>query len=407
MTHVKTAAVIGGGIAGAAAALALDKAGITPVVYEAYPGTADGVGVFLTVATNGIDALRVLGADEPVCARGFATPAITLRSGTGKRLGTTPTGQPLPDGTVSHTLTRTDLYAALQEMVRERGIAIEHGKRLVQAVDTATGVRVDFADGTTAAADVLIGCDGVHSTVRGLIDARAPAPRYEGLLTTGGYARGVPVETPAGDYEMIFGRRGFFGYAPAPDGSVWWFANLPHRSNAPQSQFTALTEQDRRRALIDMVADDAGPARTLIEASPAVGPFSPIHTLPRLPHWHRGRMVVIGDAAHAPSPTSGQGASLAVEDGVLLAMCLRAGDPASAFTRFEAARRARVEPIVKWAARFNSSKAAGPVTRTFRDALLPLLLRMTADSKAQRQVFDYHLDWPATTDQHQTISNSP
>jgi FAD-dependent urate hydroxylase len=87
MTHIRTALVIGGGIAGPAAALALQKAGIDAVVYEAYSTAAEGIGVFLTLATNGVDALRTLGAEQRAIAAGFPTTAIVLWNGTGKRLG--------------------------------------------------------------------------------------------------------------------------------------------------------------------------------------------------------------------------------------------------------------------------------------------------------------------------------
>ena len=107
-------------------------------------------------------------------------------------------------------------------------------------------------------------------------------------------------------------------------------------------------------------------------------------------------MVVVGDAAHAPSPTSGQGASLAIEDAVVLATCLRdSAEPRAAFARFEAARRPRVERIIKWAARMNNGKAAGPVARVIRDAMLPAILRLTADGKAQRQIAEHHIEWEA------------
>jgi 2-polyprenyl-6-methoxyphenol hydroxylase-like FAD-dependent oxidoreductase len=382
-----TALIIGGGIAGPAAAMALQKAGIEAVVYEAHPGGADGVGTFLTLASNGIDALRVIGAGEPALAAGFPTPGITLRSGTGKRLGESRTGGTLPDGTTSHTIKRADLYAVLREQALARGIAIEHGKRLVGAYDTGEGVRAAFADGSEASGDLLIGCDGVHSAVRRIIDPAAPAPAYAGLLTTGGYARGVEAGGAPGSYEMIFGRRAFFGYAKAPDAEVWWFANVPCRDeHAPGPP----------PRLPDLFADDAGPAVRLIEATPEPGAMSPIHSIPHLPAWHGGRMIVIGDAAHAPSPTSGQGASLAIEDAVVLAMCLRdAADPRAAFAQFEAARRPRVERIVKWAARINNSKAPGPVARVFRDAMLPPILKATAGSRAQRQIHDHRIDWNA------------
>jgi FAD-dependent urate hydroxylase len=396
MTQTRTAMVIGGGIAGPAVALALHKAGITPVVYEAHPGSADGTGAFLTVASNGIGALAVLDADRPVTDAGFPTPWITLRSGTGKYLGRTPTGQAAPGGAASHTIKRADLYRALHDQALARGIGIEHGKRLSTAQDTANAVRAAFTDGSTASADVLVGCDGIHSAVRAVIDSRAPAPRYERLLTTGGYARGVPVSGEPGSYEMIFGRRAFFGYVQAPGGEIWWFANLPRQQEPARGETESLGEADRRHLLLEAFAEDAGPACALIEATSQIMSLSPVHTLPSLPRWHRGRMAVAGDAAHAPSPTSGQGASLSMEDGVVLAMCLRdTPDPAAALARFERARRARAERITKWAARFNSSKAAGPLARVIRDAMLPPLLKMTAGSKAVRQNFAYHLDWNA------------
>jgi FAD-dependent urate hydroxylase len=126
--------------------------------------------------------------------------------------------------------------------------------------------------------------------------------------------------------------------------------------------------------------------------------MSPIHTLAHLPTWHRDRMIVIGDAAHAPSPTSGQGASLSVEDAVVLAQCLRDQNrhrrprsPRSPCCAGRGSRRSSNGP------RINNNKIAGPVGRLARDAMLPPILKMTADSKALRETFDYHLDWDAPT----------
>jgi FAD-dependent urate hydroxylase len=396
MTQRRTALIIGAGIAGPATAMALGKAGIDAVVHEAHPTGADGIGVFLTVGSNGVDALQVLGVDEPVLAAGFPTPAITLRSGNGKRLGESRTGHTLPDGTTSQTIKRADLYRVLHGEALARGIRIEHGKRLVDAQNTGNGVRAVFADGSEAVGDLLIGCDGVQSAVRRIIDPAAPAPTYAGLLTTGGYARGVSVEAEPGAYEMIFGRRAFFGYATAPGGEVWWFANVPHPDEPDAGEGRVSPDGDRRRLLLELYRDDAGSAVDLIEATPEIMPMSPVHSIPHLPTWHRGRMIVTGDAAHAPSPTSGQGASLSIEDGVVLAKCLRdLPSPEAAFARYEAARRPRVERIIKWAARINNSKAAGPVAATIRDALLPVILRLTADAKAQRRIYEHHIDWDA------------
>jgi 2-polyprenyl-6-methoxyphenol hydroxylase-like FAD-dependent oxidoreductase len=399
MTRVRTALIIGGGIAGPVSAMALQKTGIESTVFEARPSGAGGVGVFLTLASNGIDALRVLDADGPALATGFATPAISLRSTTGKPLGETRTGGSGPDATPSRTIKRAELYRALHDEAERRGVRIQHGKRLVSAEETGDGVRATFADGSEALGDVLIGCDGIHSTVRKIIDPRSPEPVYSGLITNGGYVRGVPVDTQPGTYEMIFGKHAFFGYAVAPDREVWWFANLPHPREPARGEVEAIPGEEWRRRLIQVYADDAGPAIPLIEATSDVTAMSPIHVIPHLPKWHNNRAIVIGDAAHAPSPTSGQGASLSIEDAVMLARCLRdQATPRGAFEQFEAERRPRVERIIKWAARINNSKTAGPVGRVFRDAMLPVILRLTANNKALRESYDYHIDWNTILD---------
>jgi len=403
MTHTRTALVIGGGIAGPAAAMALQKAGIQATVYEAYENTAQGIGAFLTIASNGIDALRTIGADGLALSAGFPTPRIMLRSGTGKNLGTVGTGLSLPDGTTSHTLKRAALYDAIHDEATSRGIVVHHGKRLIDAEQTSDGVRAVFEDGSDATGEVLIGADGVRSVVRRLIDPNAPAPTYIGLVNLGGYARGVSVDAEPGSYTMIFGKQAFFGYALAPGGEVWWFANVPRGDEPARGEVEAVTAHEWQRRLAELYAEDAGPAVQLVQASDTadIMQASPTHSVPHLPAWHAGRMIVIGDAAHAPTPTSGQGASLSIEDGVLLAKCLRdLPDVQRAFARFEALRRPRAERIIKQAARINSSKAAGPVARVFRDAMLPVILKMTANSKQVNEVYRYHIDWDGPVPAH-------
>jgi FAD-dependent urate hydroxylase len=380
--------------------MAMQKAGIPATVYEAHPQSAEGIGIFLTLASNGIDALRTIGADARALAAGFPTPGILLRSTTGKHLGTTRTGLSLPDATTSHTMKRADLYQAIREEASARGIPIEHGKRLVDAVPAGDGLKAVFQDGSDATGAMLIGADGVHSATRNLIDPNAPAPAYAGLINLGGYARGVPVDAEPGSYTLIFGKRAFFGYLLAPDGEVWWFANVPRGDEPARGEVEAITAEAWQHRLAELYAKDAGPAVRLVAASdPAdIMPASPIHSIPHLPVWHRGPMVVIGDAAHAPTPTSGQGASLAIEDAVVLAKCLRdLPGPQQAFARFETLRRPRVERIIKVAARINSNKAARPVTRVFRDAILPVILRMTTNSKQVNQQYRYHIDWDTPT----------
>lgn len=389
----RTALIAGGGVAGMAAAIALEQVGIKPVIYEARAQGPQQVGTFLTVATNGIDALRALGVDRAVLADGFATPAIVLRGTTGKFLGSVRTGVALADGTLSHTLKRADLYAALANEALARGIRVEYGKKLLDARPEGDGVLATFADGSEATGTMLIGADGVHSAVRRIVDPAAPGPRYQGLLSTGGYASGVEVEVPLGSYEMIFGAHAFFGYVPAPNGEVWWFANLPQSDEPTTDQRRVSNIAEVRAQLLAAFADDAGPARDLVQATPEIAPLTALHTVSTLGRWHRGPIILMGDAAHAPSPTSGQGASLSIEDAAELAWAIRRNDTlTAAFTAFEAARRPRVERIVKWASRMNNSKVPGPIGRMIRDAMMPAAMRLTANTRAMQMPYRHHVE---------------
>ena len=341
-----TALIIGGGVAGPVAGMALRRAGIDATVYEAYPSGADDLGAFLTLQTNGIATLRAIDAHHSVAELGFPTPRMRFFSGTGKELGTVPTGGALPDGTVSHTLRRADLYRGLRDEAVRRGVRVEYGKRLVDAHQTGGGVTAVFADGTTAEGDLLIGADGIRSQVRRVIDPGAPAARYVPLLNLGGCARGVPTPGGQGEYTMIFGKRAFFGYAPAPNGETWWFANPP-RADDPGAAVADITDAQWRGWLHDLYSVDDSPAVDLIRATP--GPLRgwATYDIPTIPVWHDGAMVIIGDAAHATSPSSGQGASMAIEDAVVLAKTLRdLPTPARAFAAYEHLRRKRVEQVV-------------------------------------------------------------
>jgi 2-polyprenyl-6-methoxyphenol hydroxylase-like FAD-dependent oxidoreductase len=265
---MRTALVIGAGIAGPVAAVALQRAGVTPVVYEAHEGPADEVGAFLTLQVNGIDALRALGIGHVVSEIGFPTPRMRFRSGTGKLLGEVSTGAALPDGTVGVTLRRSDLYRALRDEARRRGITIEHGRRLADARPVPGGVLAEFADGSTATADLLVGADGIRSAVRRIIDSAAAPARYVPVLNIGGFAPALDVGTVPGGYEMIFGKRAFFGHVVAPDGAVWWFANPPQPREPAPGELAALGTAHWRARLNALFAGDRTAACAIIDATP-------------------------------------------------------------------------------------------------------------------------------------------
>jgi 2-polyprenyl-6-methoxyphenol hydroxylase-like FAD-dependent oxidoreductase len=397
MSRTKKALIVGGGIAGPVAAMALQRAGMESVVYEAYAGGAEDAGTFLTFASNGLDALRTIDANNLVMKEGFPTPRMEIQSGTGKHLGVVPNGGTLPDGTVSQTLKRSDLYRTLRDETIRRGASVEHGKRLVDAEAQPDGsVVVRFEDGMEAEGDLLVGADGIHSRTRRIIDPAAPQARYIPVLNTGGYAGDVRVEFEAGTIHMVFGKRAFFGYAVHPSGEIWWFANPPHADEPTKGELAAISTEQWREMLVELFAEDDSPAVEIIRATPGRLTGWATYDLPSVPTWHRGPMIVIGDAAHATSPSSGQGASMAVEDGVVLARCLRdLPDVPRAFAAYERLRRKRVERIVAHGARTSNSKAAGPFARKIRDLMMPMVLKRVSQGGALAWMHDYHIDWNA------------
>lgn len=123
------------------------------------------------------------------------------------------------------------------------------------------------------------------------------------------------------------------------------------------------------------------------------------YDMPVVRHWYKQRMVVIGDAAHATTPSAGQGASMALEDAVILAQCMRdCPDTTAAFATFESLRRDRVERIVKHGARSSNSKAVGPVGRVIRDLILPIAFSRAAKDGGASTMWlqGHHIDFDHT-----------
>ncbi|MBG0831107.1 FAD-dependent monooxygenase [Planomonospora sp. ID67723] len=382
----KKALIIGGGIAGPVTAMALQRAGVEAEIHEAYDRGSEGVGAFLTLAGNGLEALRLLGLRDLVCDLGMDTPHMEMSNGRGKLLASF--RQP------GRTLKRSDLYRVLRDEAVRRGVRIHYGRRLDDASTTPDGVRAVFADGSTAEGDLLVGADGLRSRTRTIIDPAAPRARHVGLLNTGGFARGVTVPGEPGTSYFIFGRRCFFGYLIHPDGEVWWFANPPSPREPTREELAAITPEQWRARLTRLFKDDTGPMLDIIRATGHIPPGWNTYDFPTVPTWSNERMVIVGDAAHATSPSSGQGASMAIEDAVVLAKCLRdvPGLP-GAFAAYERLRRDRVERIVAQGKRNGSGKAPGAAGAYVRDLVLPVIMRRLAGKNALGWMHDYRISW--------------
>jgi 2-polyprenyl-6-methoxyphenol hydroxylase-like FAD-dependent oxidoreductase len=391
MNHpTQTAIIIGGGIAGPVTAMALRQAGIEAAVYEAYPRDAQGAGGGLSIAPNGLDALDVIGAGAVVRPAGQAMTGIVMQDWKGRRLGEF--GNP-PGVPPMRFFYRSDLQGALEAETRRRGIPVEYGKRLVTVSETAQSVTAHFADGTQATAGILIGADGIRSTVRTLIDPGAPEPQYAGLISFGARVDNPGLPSTGGKMLMSFGKRAFFGYQAFGSSAVW-FVNLPQDEPMTTAEARKTPPERWLPLLTEHFAADRTPAAGLISRTDPADLLvvGPVENMPRVPVWSRGRMVLVGDSAHAPSSSSGQGASLAIEDAVQLAWCLRDLPCDQAFEAYEAERRPRVERIIRETTHKNSAKTAGPAGRLVNAWALRIFTRL-AKPERLAWMFDYRIDW--------------
>jgi 2-polyprenyl-6-methoxyphenol hydroxylase-like FAD-dependent oxidoreductase len=381
----RKAVIIGCGISGPVLAMFLRRAGIEPVIYEGRPNPDDRAGYFLNLAPNGVAVLDTLGIKDEVLGHGTPTTSIVLQNHRGKWLGE------LPETTI--LIKRGLLTGALREAALRRGVPVEFGKRFADLEITREGkVVARFEDGSEAEGDLLVGGDGIHSQTRRLVMPDAPAPRYAGLIDSGGFTS-VPAVPPSGGVmRMTFGKKGFFGYQVVPSGEVYWFENYGEPGEPDRTELQAVPDERWQERLLEIHNDDHEPVAEIIRSTREIGRW-PSYDMPSLPTWHEGPVCLIGDAAHAALPSAGQGASMAMEDAVVLARCLRdLGGIEEAFAAFERLRKDRVEQVVEAARRTSGGKAPkNALTRAIRDLVLPFFIRIGVESA--RKVHSYRVEW--------------
>lgn len=389
------ALVVGAGVAGPAVAMFLQRAGWDVHVYEADAEPDPFDGLFLNVATNGLAVLAELGIRDRLLTDGHRASRMVMRSGTGRELGTVPNGPAGDPGRGSVIVRRGWLHQVIREAAAAAGVPFTFGARLVSIDETATAVRATFADGRVAEGDILIGADGIGSPTRRWIDPGAPQPRYSGLVGTGGYARVAGLEPTPDTQYFVFGARSFFGYLVRADRTVYWFANL----TAPQPERGSLRDVPSAEWLAklrDLHSDDPYPVpQILAGVTSEVGAY-PIFDLVGVEHWSRGRAVAVGDAVHATSPSAGQGASLALEDAITLAKCLRdLPDRAAAFAEYQRERRPRADAVVSYARRIDSQKRVtkSRVGIAIRDWMMPKFLENAADDTRNDWLYNHSIAW--------------
>ncbi|WP_172171085.1 FAD-dependent oxidoreductase [Brevibacterium sp. CT2-23B] len=310
-------AVIGAGIGGLSTAVGLQRAGAEVTVFERAPEVRAG-GSGLSIFANGLAALESLGLREAFDA---VTDSSVEGFAAGQRRADGHWIAQVPDDSVGalRIVDRADLHRILLD-------ALAPGTVRTGTEATATGtdgtltIRARSADDSSTMEskaerfDLIIGADGLHSRVRTVVDGEPVAPRYSGYSAWRGITS-VPVDLSGEAGESVgHGRR--FGIAPLADGRVYWFAV----ANMPQNAVFA----DEKATIEQMFTGWHSPIAELIAATPAeeVRRTAISDLSRRLRHYHSGRVVLLGDAAHAMTPNLGQGGGQALEDAATLTVLL-------------------------------------------------------------------------------------
>jgi 2-polyprenyl-6-methoxyphenol hydroxylase-like FAD-dependent oxidoreductase len=335
--------IVGGGIGGLSSAIALTARGIEVAVVEQNPKW-DVYGVGIIQPGNAMRALHQLGLLDEALAAGFAMDGDRFFLADGTQLADSDFPRVVgPEYPGINGITRPRLHEILTAAVKRSGAKVTLGHRLKSLDQTPDGVEVELTDGSSDRYDVVIGADGVFSQVRSLVFPEAPIPRYSGQAV---WRYNLPRPAEVNKLTMYAGPDSKAGMVPlAPDLMYLLYIESPGGETPPQIDPATLAEELRSRLATfgGKIAD----VRNLITDSSKVV-YRPIETVWVQPPWQRGRVTLLGDAAHATSPHVGQGAAMALEDSVVLAEELALTDDLqAAFGAFGHRRYERVRTIVE------------------------------------------------------------
>lgn len=327
MGKIEPVIIIGGGIGGLAAALALQRVGIEVRIFERASALHE-VGAGLTLWANAVKALRKLGLEE-LTNSAFHLDDGDIYSWQGERLSSISAQQlKLRFGATNLAMHRADLHAALLAAIGEETLVLD--SQCSGFEQDEKGVTARFADGQEVHGSVLIGADGIHSTIRAQLFGKEKL-RYAGYTAWRGITTPPEVELRVGEY---WGQGARFGLVPLTQGRYYWFATRNAREGEPEDQ------AGRKREVQTLFTDWYSSIPAIIDATPEGEILrNDIYDRPPLPHWTRGRVTLLGDAAHPMTPNLGQGACQALEDALVLAHALGQTENASVALQLYQARR--------------------------------------------------------------------
>ncbi|GAA4433954.1 FAD-dependent monooxygenase [Pontibacter saemangeumensis] len=368
--------IIGGGIGGLCAAIALQQNGISATVYEAAPELR-AVGAGVGLAANAMQGLARLGVAEEVVARGKQLEALVMYDGKGRvirNLDTRPLSRKY--GISNFVIHRADLHEVLQNHLQPGTLVL--GKRCDHIYQQAHQAKAKFTDGTQASADLLLASDGINSVVRQQLLPQSK-PRYAGYTCWRAVIQNPGVDLNSMVSAETWAPQGRVGIAPLPHGSIYWYACI----NAPEND-THMRQMTPEQLSRHFAGVHPPVAQVLAAAKPGQLLWNDIADLKPLRQFVYNRVVLLGDAAHATTPNMGQGACQAIEDAVVLGQCLRQEPVLEiALKQYEQRRLARTAKVIRLSRLLGQvAQWQQPFLGSFRNSLF----RMMPQGITQRQM---------------------
>lgn len=365
-----TFSIVGGGIAGLTTAIALQRQGQDVQLFEA-ADQIKAVGAGLGLGTNAIKALSSLGFAEELRQIGQPMRQFSILTDSGKII--TQSRLATADGRTNVAVHRAELHALLLKQLQPG--TFHTARRVSRVEQLPEGIKLHFEDGSSFQSDYLVVADGIHSKIRRQLVPDSQI-RYAGHCSWRGVAENMASEN--WEASESWGQKGRFGMVPLTNNRVYWFAVV----NAAQGDkhYKNYTLEDLKQHFRGFHAPIA---RVLQHTAADKLIYGPIQDLKPLHKFAYGRVLFIGDAAHATTPNLAQGACQAIEDAVILASCIQAQpDIAQAFLTFEQRRLKRTHWVV------NTSWKLGQVAQLENPVLIRLrnfILSMMPASASRRQ----------------------
>lgn len=331
--------IVGGGIGGLTAAIALRARGHAVTVIERDPSwSVYGVGIIQQ--GNVIRAMTELGVIDDYLAAGVGFDKVAVHAPDGTLVAQVPSRRLVERYPANLGIARPALHEVLGSRAKAAGTVVRLGVTPLALDDDGDGVDVNFSDGTTARYDIVVGADGLYSETRARLFPDAPQPAFTGQAV---WRYNLPRRAGLDALHVYNGRIGA-GLVPMSDALMYMYVTTPEPGNPryPRDGIAAVL----RSKLAQHAPDIRTLAEGIVDDDGVV--YRPLETLLLTGAWHKGRVVLLGDAVHATTPHLGQGAGMAIEDSLVLADEVSRHDtPEAAFTAYRDRRFERCRYIVE------------------------------------------------------------